>query len=148
VEEVDAASVRLRGQRGEERARGLVERGLRPARGGRGVRIELGDRDLVRPERDAVVVADEREVGASGDERRRLVGVGPVADRVAEAPELVDVLVVDRRQNGGERRAVRVDVGDDGGTQGGNDSARPGPRPSWWSRSWHAFGTPMCAFPG
>jgi hypothetical protein len=64
------------------------------------------------------MVADERQIGAAGDGRGRLVRVGPVADRVAEAPELVDPLALDRLEDGGQRSAVRMNVGEDRDAQG------------------------------
>jgi len=64
------------------------------------------------------MVAGQREICALRDHGRRLVRIRPVADRVAEAPELVDALVRDRVEDGGQRSAVRVNVGDDCDAQG------------------------------
>ena len=52
------------------------------------------------------------------DELAALVGPRPVADDVAEAPELVDRVGVDRREHALERVEIRVDVGDDGDAHG------------------------------
>jgi hypothetical protein len=60
-----------------------------------------------------VVVADEGEIAALGCELRAVVGLGPVADDVSQAPALVQTGLVDRPEDGLERRQVRVDVGQD-----------------------------------
>jgi hypothetical protein len=65
------------------------------------------------------VVADQREVAAFAHERRALVRLGAIADEVAEAPDLVDSGLVDRREDGFERGQVGVDVTEDGGAQTG-----------------------------
>jgi hypothetical protein len=100
VEELHAVTARLRAQRGEEPAGLVAQLGLRPASGGSRVGIELVDGDLCRIQRDQVVVAGQREICALRDDGRRLIRVRPVADRVAEAPELVDALVLDRVEYG------------------------------------------------
>ena len=55
-------------------------------------------------------------VARSSHERAALVRPRPVADEVAEAPELVGRVGVDRLEHGLERVEVGVDVGDDGRT--------------------------------
>ena len=50
----------------------------------------------------------------SRDEAGALVGLGAVADDVAEAPELADAGPLDVGQYGFERRQVRVDVAEHG----------------------------------
>ena len=47
------------------------------------------------------------------------VGLGAVADHVAEAPDLLDAGLVDRREDGLEGGQVGVDVADDGYAQAG-----------------------------
>jgi hypothetical protein len=56
------------------------------------------------------VVADERDVGALRDGRSRLVRARPVPDRVAEAPDLVYAVTIDRGEYSGERGVVGVNV--------------------------------------
>jgi hypothetical protein len=56
------------------------------------------------------VVADEPDVRAGLDGRRGVVGARPVADRVAEAPELVDAVGLNGAEDGVERGAVGVNV--------------------------------------
>ena len=67
----------------------------------------------------------------SRDQRRAGVGLGAVADHVAEAPDLVDAGLVDRREDGFERRQVGVDVAEDGYAQAGS-VPRPGLGPYDW----------------
>ena len=83
----------------------------RPGRGHAGVAVELLEVD--RPAHGEVVVAREADVGPLGDRRAALVRSCSVADEVAEAPELVRRLLVDRREDRLQRVQVRVDVGDD-----------------------------------
>ena len=64
-----------------------------------------------------VVVADQADVAALADQVGAGVGLGAVADDVAEAPDLVDAGLVDRREDGFEGGLVGVDVADDGCTQ-------------------------------
>src|SRR5207248_2023782 len=68
-------------------ARGIVEHFARPARRVGSVVVEVLDAEDA--DDDEVVVADERQVRAPGDERAALVRRGTVADGVAEAPERV-----------------------------------------------------------
>ena len=86
-----------------------------PLDGRRGGLREGGD---VEPaEHRQVVVADQAEVAALADQLRAGVGLGAVADDVAEAPELLDAGFVDRRENGLEGGLVGVDVAEDGYAQ-------------------------------
>ena len=80
-------------------------------RGDAGVAVELVEVD--RPAHGEVVVAREADVGPLRDGGAALVRPRPVADEVAEAPELVRRLLVDRREDRLQRVQVRVDVGDD-----------------------------------
>ena len=83
----------------------------RPGGGDRGVHRELLDVELA--EHDEIVVADQAQVGGLAGERHALVGLRPVADKVAEAPELVDALRLDVGEHGLVRGQVSVDVGED-----------------------------------
>ena len=62
------------------------------------------------------------------------VGLGPVADHVAEAPDLLDPGLVDRREDRLEGRQVGVDVADDGDAQGGQRTLAVSPRSIRWAR--------------
>ncbi len=112
VEELGAGARRLRGKPAEEAPSLLRERPLRPADGDGGVAVEVVDRQG----------ADDRQVVVAGEAERRIlldplaaaVRLGPVADDVAEAPELVGGLRRHLGQNGRERVVVPVDVRDDG----------------------------------
>ena len=60
-----------------------------------------------------------QSVAALADQVGAGVGLGAVADHVAEAPDLLDAGLVDRREDGLERGQVGVDVGDHGDAHGG-----------------------------
>ena len=57
---------------------------------------------------------------ALAHQRRAGVGLGAVADHVAEAPDLLDAGLVDRREDGLEGLPVGVDVAEDGCAQAGS----------------------------
>jgi hypothetical protein len=65
------------------------------------------------------VVPDQTELAPLGDEASALVGLGPVADDIAEAPAALDARLVDRGEHRLEGRQVAVDVGEDGDSHGG-----------------------------
>ena len=98
-----------------------VGRERRPAR-------ELGQRDVAAD--GEVVVADEAEVAVRARELDARVGLRAVADEVAEAPQLVDVLGRHVGQHGLEGVAVAVDVGEDRDEHGLSYDAWGGPGPS------------------
>ena len=77
-------------------------------RGDPGVVGERRHRDL--PQDDEIVVPGQADGRSLTHERGALVRPRPVADDVAEAPELVEPAGVDLRQHGLERVQVRVDV--------------------------------------
>ncbi len=83
----------------------------RPARRDGGLAAELLEVD--RSPDGEIVVAGEADVGPLRDQCAALVRPRPVADEVAEAPELVRRLRLDRREDRLERVQVRVDVRDD-----------------------------------
>src|SRR5690606_37985034 len=79
-----------------------------------------------------VVVAAERDVRLAADKLAAGVGVRAVADDVAQAPDLVDVLTFDLGDHRLEGLEVAVDVGDDrdahqGAAGGVGRYARPDP---------------------
>ena len=96
----------------EEVERAGVRGLLRPAHRRRRRGREGGDVELA--EHREVVVADQTKLAALGHEAGALVGLGAVADHVAEAPELADAGPLDVGQYGFERRQVRVDVAQHG----------------------------------
>ena len=67
----------------------------------------------IDPEDAEIVVPAERQRGALAHEPAALVGLRPVADQVAEAPELVGLLALDLGEDRLEGVEVGVDVGDD-----------------------------------
>src|SRR5439155_5145670 len=71
-----------------------------------------------------VVVPGETGRRMRPHEGAALVRLRPVADEVAEAPDLVGRVGVDRREHGFERVQVRVDVRDDGRPHGYSLAAR------------------------
>ena len=80
----------------------LVEQdGLRPARARRRVGRELVE--VEAPEHAEVVVADEADRGPLADDLDHLVRARAVADEVAQAPERVRRVGVDRLEDGLER---------------------------------------------
>jgi arginyl-tRNA synthetase len=85
----------------------------------RGSRLGEG-RDVERAQQREVVIADQAGVAAFAGEHGAGVGVGAVADQVAQAPNLVDLGIVDRREDGLEGLPVGVDVAEDGYAQAGS----------------------------
>src|SRR4029077_2589620 len=67
-----------------------------------------------------VVVADQADVAAIADQLGAEVGIGAVADHVAEAPELLDRRLLARAEHGLEGRPVGVDVVETGSAQAGS----------------------------
>jgi len=96
----------------EELLRLRLEHVACPAGRDRRLAPELGEVD--RAANGEVVVACETDVGPLGDRGAALVRPRPVADEIAETPELVRRLRLDCGENGLQRVQVRVDVGDDG----------------------------------
>ena len=76
-----------------------------------GAAREVVERDLAGDRE--VVVAGEAQVGVLAREVDARVGVGAVADEVAEAPDLLDRVVGDVAEHRLERLAIAVDVRDD-----------------------------------
>jgi hypothetical protein len=111
VVERDSVGEPLRLEPVEERAPLRIEHLARPSRREPGVAVELEEVD--RAAHGQVVVAGEADVGALRDRRAALVRARPVADEVAEAPELVRRVRVDRGEDRLQCVQVRVDVGDD-----------------------------------
>ena len=64
-------------------------------------------------EHGEVVVSDQAELASLRDQRGALVGLGAVADDVAEAPDVLDLGIGDVVEHRLERRQVGVDVGED-----------------------------------
>ena len=106
----------LESGRGLERlevdARLALEDQRRPARRGSCLMREFIEIDAA--EDAQIVVPDEAESRTLGDERAAAVGPGSVTDQVAEAPEGVGPVTLDRGEDGLERVEITVDVGDDG----------------------------------
>ena len=101
MEELGAIDLRLRLEALEEGAVLVEQDGPRPPHDRSRVRAELLQ---VEPPEDAqVVVADEAQVRALADDGGHLVRARPVADEVAQAPELVRRVGVDRLEDGLER---------------------------------------------
>jgi arginyl-tRNA synthetase len=76
----------------------------------------LGERsDIQGTEHREVMVADQAERAALPHQIGALVGLGTVAEHVAQAPDLLDAGIVDRIEGGLERWQICVDVADDGG---------------------------------
>ena len=97
VEELGALDLRLRREALEIRAVLVEEHGLGPARRHGRVRCEVVQ---VEPAEDAeVVVADQADALPLADELRRLVRSRPVADEIAQAPDLVRGVGVNRPED-------------------------------------------------
>jgi hypothetical protein len=94
VEELRAIDLRLRLEALEVVAVLVEEHGPRPRRDSRRVGAELVE--VEAPEHPEIVVADEAEPCPLADDLDDLVGARAVADQVAEAPELVRRVGVDR----------------------------------------------------
>ncbi len=111
-----SADVRARARRlelPEERARVVLEHLPGPARAH--ARVVREDVDVDLPEDGEVVVADEADVGALGDEAAALVRTRPVPYEVTQAPDLVRRLGIDRFEHRLEGMQVPVNVADDAG---------------------------------
>ena len=113
VEELDAVALAARLERLEERARARrastprVQRAAAPRRR----RTPRGRARRARRGRGCPT----RQIGCAPLHRRAArIRPRPVADEVAEAPERVRLLALDRLQHRLERLPVSVDVGDDG----------------------------------
>jgi hypothetical protein len=76
----------------------VQENGSRPAGDGRSIGRELVQGEP--PEDPEVVVADEADPRPLANDLDHLVGPRPVADQVAEAPELLRRVGVDRLEDG------------------------------------------------
>ena len=122
VVEADPLLVALRAQRPQPRDVVVGEHLLRPARGERGAVGELVQRD--RAGDGQVVVAGEADGGVLAHQRAAVVGVGAVADDVAQAPQLAGAGGRDVGEHRLEGVPVAVDVGDDG-DEHGNARVRP-----------------------
>jgi arginyl-tRNA synthetase len=84
--------------------------------------------DVERAEHRKVVVAGQAGAAALAHQSGAGIRLGAVADHVAEAPDLVDGGLLDRREDGLEGLPVGVDVAEDGCAQGGSVPwPRPGP---------------------
>ena len=103
VVERDLASIRGRSERLEEDARLVGQRVARPPRCRSGLGVEVLDCHLPGAEHDQVVVADEREVSPLLRNGAALVGARAVPDGVAEVPDLVGSLLLQRCEHGFER---------------------------------------------
>src|SRR4029079_9119168 len=112
VKELDAFALALRPQRLEERPRALRQHASSPARGRDRVAGELFEVDLA--EHAEIVVPREADRGTPLDRCAARVRPRPVADEVAEAPELVRLFPLHVLETGLERVPVTVDVRDDG----------------------------------
>src|SRR5213078_797921 len=123
-----ARPLALRRERVEVRARLRGEDAERPERGRGRVAAELAQVD--GPPHGEVVVPAQADRGPRLDRRAALVRVRPVADEVAEAPELVRRVGVDRRQYRLESGEIPVDVGDDGDAHGDNATNWRGAQPA------------------
>jgi STE24 endopeptidase len=110
VVEADPLPDRRRVERLEEPARLVLEgRGRPPGARGRVVR-ELPE--VEAPEDGEIVVPDEAEIRALGDEATARVRTGPVPYEVPQAPDLVGRLAIDGGEHGFERMQVSVNVSD------------------------------------
>ncbi len=111
VVELDTVSGSRRLERFEERLRLRLQHFPGPP--GRDCRLAAELLQIDRAPYGQVVVPRETDVGPLRDQGATLVRPGPVADEVAETPELVRRLRLDRREDRLQRVQVRVDVGDD-----------------------------------
>ena len=108
VVERDAVGEALRFQAVEESLRLGRQNTPGPGRGDTRLAAELLEVD--RPPDREVVIPRQADVGPLRDRGAALVRSRPVADEIAEAPELVRRLLVDRREDRLQRVQVRVDV--------------------------------------
>jgi hypothetical protein len=107
-----------RSRRKRQRAR-LSAPGEEPARlqtsHGKGDRAAGDDVEVTRAlEERLVVIAQQHDIAARAHDVDAVLGLRSVADHVPEADHLADAaLRIDVREDGVERLAVAVDVGDD-----------------------------------
>jgi STE24 endopeptidase len=113
VEEPHAGALAGRLERRQERLGLRLEDGSGPARARRGLRREEVEGDPI--ESTEVVVADQRDGRNRLEQRATAVRTRAVPYEIAEEPDLVGRLGLDRREDGLERMEIRMDVGDDGG---------------------------------
>src|SRR5215213_5319436 len=121
VVQLGAVHPRRRLERLEVRAGVVRQDGLGPAGRGGCVGGELVERD--RADHAEVVIADEAQIRAHGDELAACVRFGAVAHEVAETPDRVEPLVLEGLEHGLQSRGITVDVRDDPDSHG---SAYPG----------------------
>ena len=153
VEEADPLALAFRLQLAQELQRVLADVCPRPLdrqrrRLGEGVDVE-------RAQHREVVVADQRDRAALADQGGAGVGLDPVAEHVAEAPDLLGAGLLDRREHGLERRQIGVDVGNCGDPHAGQRTqsacAARTERSRWrlsirWARRWQQpIRSPPCA---
>ena len=94
VEEADLRALALGVEVAQEGERVLADVGARPLDRQRG---RLGEGvDIERAQHREVVVADQRDRAALADQGGAGVGLDPIAEHVAEAPDLLDPGRVDR----------------------------------------------------
>jgi Zn-dependent protease with chaperone function len=113
MEEADAGPLAGRLERAQEGLGLGFEDGPRPARACRSLGSEEVERDPIQGAE--VMVADERDGRDRLEEHPAAVRTRAVPYEVAEEPDLVGSLGLDRRENSLERMEIRMDVGDDGG---------------------------------
>lgn len=73
--------------------------------------------DVETAEHRQVVVAGQADVATFANQLGAGVWLGPISDQVAEAPDLLDTDLVDRREDALESGLVGVDVADHGYAQ-------------------------------
>jgi STE24 endopeptidase len=113
VKEANAGALARRLERVQEGLGLGLEHRPGPARARRGFGSKEVEGDPIQ--RAEVVVADERDGRNRLEERPTAVRARPVPYEVAEEPDFVGRLGLDRREDGLERMEIRMDVGDDGG---------------------------------
>ena len=112
----DVAVGGLRLERFEKLARTLLQYLRCPARARGGVGREVVQ---VEPTEDTqVVVSYQADVGTLGYELAATVGLRPVTDEVAEAPERIGRVGVERLENSFQRMQISVNVREDGNAHG------------------------------
>ncbi len=126
VEEADLTALALRLELAQELQRLLADVCPRPLdrQGGR-----LGEGvDIERPQHREVVVADQRDRAALAHEGGAGIGLDPVAEHVAEAPDLLGAGLLDRLEHGFQRGQIGVDVGNCGDPHAGQRTQWPARR--------------------
>ena len=113
VEEADAFALAARLERLEVRARPPA-RGPRPSSARADGRVGREDLEVEPPEDGEVVVSYQADVRPLGHDGAAAVRARAVADEVAQAPDLVGRVPVDRLEHRLEGMEVPVDVRDDG----------------------------------